>query len=119
MSSMSSPAPYRTDGYGEQGPPLWIDASNNALNISRPANGILEHVEQIAAVAVLHSGNVVRQLLRPYVGTLGKIGMTIERRELIDYREPNRFREALVGMGLVQSNRPSCEQPANQEILGS
>lgn len=78
---------YSTDGFAERGPQLLSDRS--ALTICRPVASGFEAAELGFAVGILHTGNVVRHLLRrmePVVGLLGKLGMSENQRLIIDYR---------------------------------
>lgn len=84
---MTTPQPYNTDGYNERGPQIL--SYRDMLMICRPAESGWEIAGQVAAVATLHTGNVVRQLLRPiepYAGLLGKMGMSTVQRPIIDHR---------------------------------
>lgn len=82
-----SQQPYNTDGYGERGPQLLSDPTS--LTICRPVGSVYEMTEFGAAVAMLHVGNVVRQVLRPlesHLNVLGRLGMSAGQRPIIDYR---------------------------------
>lgn len=85
---MTTSQPYNTDGYNERGPQIL--SYRDRLMICRPAESGWEMAGQTAAVATLHTGNVVRQLLRPiesYAGLLGKMGMSTVQRPIIDHRD--------------------------------
>ena len=79
---------YNTDGINEQGPQLLNYRSS--LIICRPPESCFEAAEFGGAVAVLHIGNVLRQVLRPFestVGLLGRMGMSVAPREIVDHRD--------------------------------
>lgn len=82
-----SSQPYNTDGFNERGPQIL--SYHESLTICRPPESGWEAANQSFAVATLHTGNVIRQLLRPiepYAGLLGRMGMSTAQREMIDYR---------------------------------